>query len=407
MTNLDHDLNRQPARTGGMAFDTAAIHCGEEPDYRTCGNVVAPIHLSTTFARKQVDKPTGGYDYSRTINPTRKALETKLAALEGARYALAFGSGFAAVSMALMATLHAGDHLIALDDVYCGTKRVIDGVMQRRFGVEVTYVDHRNFLQAVEDAMRPNTRLVWIEGLSNPLLSMVDIAQLAQLVHRHGVLLGVDNTFMSPYCMRPLQLGADIVVHSTTKYMSGHSDVISGAVMVNDDQLRADLAFCQNAIGAVLSPWDSYMLMRGLKTLAVRMQRHQQNAMTIARWLEQHPRVSRVIYLGLESHPQHQLAQRQCTGYGGMITFVINPADGDPRAACRFVENLQHIALAESLGGVESLIEVPSLMTNIGSSPDDCETLGINDLMVRLSVGIEDVDDLIADLQRGFDAIGA
>jgi len=387
-----------------LSFATRAIHSGEEPNYNTCGNVVAPIHLSTTFARKEVDKPTGGYDYSRTINPTRKALETKLASLEGAKYAFAFGSGFAAVSMALMATLKAGDHLIALNDVYCGTKRVIDGVMARRFGVEVSYVDEKR-LESVEEAMRPNTRLVWIEGLSNPLLNMVDIAKLAEIVHRHeGVLLGVDNTFMSPYCMRPLELGADIVAHSTTKYMSGHSDVISGAVMVNDEELRKELAFCQNAIGAVLSPMDSYMLMRGLKTLAVRMERHQSNALAIAQWLEGHPQVSRVIYPGLESHPQRELVKRQCSGTGGMITFELKDT-GDKRAACKFVESLDHIALAESLGGVESLIEIPSLMTNIGSSPEDCEALGINDLMVRLSVGIEDVDDLKADLERGFAAI--
>jgi len=384
-----------------MGFATAAIHCGEEPNYNTCGNVVAPIHLSTTFARKQVDKPTGGFDYSRTINPTRKALETKLAAIEGARHALAFGSGFAAVSMALFATLKAGDHLIALNDVYCGTKRVIDGVLQRRWGVEVSYVDQTR-LEAVEEAIKPNSRMVWIEGLSNPLLNMVDIAALAQLVHKHGLLLGVDNTFMSPYFLRPLALGADIVVHSSTKYMSGHSDVISGAVMVNDDELRKELAFCQNAIGAVLSPWDSYMLMRGLKTMAVRMERHQQNAMTVAQYLEKHPRVKRVIYPGLESHPQHELIKRQCSGYSGMITFELAD-NGDPRAACKFVESLNHIALAESLGGVESLIEIPSLMTNIGSSPEDCDALGINDLMVRLSVGIEDVNDIIADITQALE----
>jgi len=391
----------QTNRNKPFGFATAAIHCGEEPNYNTCGNVVAPIHLSTTFARKQVDKPTGGYDYSRTINPTRKALETKLAALEGARYALAFGSGFAAVSMALFATLKAGDHLIALNDVYCGTKRVIDGVLQRRFGVDVSYVDQTR-LEAVEEAVTPRSRMVWIEGLSNPLLNMVDIKALADLAHRHGMLLGVDNTFMSPYFLRPLELGADIVVHSSTKYMSGHSDVISGAVMCNDDEIRKELAFCQNAIGAVLSPWDSYMLMRGLKTLAVRMERHQSNAMTIARFLENHPRIKRVIYPGLESHPQHELIKRQCSGFGGMITFELTD-NGNKRAACDFVESLNHIALAESLGGVESLIEIPSLMTNIGSSPEDCDTLGINDLMVRLSVGIEDVNDLIDDLSQALE----
>jgi len=381
------------------SFATAAIHCGEEPDYTTCGNVVAPIHLSTTFARKRVDEPTGGFDYSRTINPTRKALETKLAALEGSRYAFAFGSGFAAVSMALFATLHAGDHLIALNDVYCGTKRVIDGVLNKRFGVAVSYVDQTHPLESILQAITPASRLVWIEGLSNPLLNMVDIKEIASFCHQHNLLLGVDNTFMSPYLLRPLELGADIVVHSSTKYMSGHSDVVSGVVMVNDEQLRTDLAFCQNAIGAVPSPWDCYMLMRGLKTLSVRMERHQHNALVIANWLQQHPRVARVIYPGLPSHPQHELIKRQCSGFGGMITFELAD-NGNPRAACQFVERLNTIALAESLGGVESLIEIPSLMTNIGSSPDDCKELGINDLMVRLSVGIEDVNDLIADIDQ-------
>ncbi len=385
-------------------FTTSSIHCGEEPDYGTCGNVVAPIHLSTTFARKDVMKPTNGFDYSRTINPTRQALESKLAAVEGSKYAFAFSSGFGACSMVLFSTLHAGDNMIALDDVYTGTKRVINGVLRDRFGVDVTYVSHTDF-DAVEKAIRPNTRICWCEGLSNPSLNMVDISALSELLHRHGVLLVVDNTFMSPYFMRPLALGADIVVHSSTKYMCGHSDVISGVVMCNNDQVAKDLFFSQNAIGSVLSPIDSYMLMRGMKTMSVRMERHQQNAMQIARYLEQHPMVDHVLYPGLESHPQHELVKRQCTGFSGMITFELKD-NGNPMVAKEFVENLNMIALAESLGGVESLIEIPSMMTNVSNStPEERAALGINDLMVRLSVGIEETEDLIADIDQAFAAV--
>ncbi len=377
-------------------FSTRAIHVGEDPRSTLHGDVVAPIHLSTTFAKRSVDEVEEGYVYSRTGNPTRDALEEKLAALENARYALAFSSGLAAEATVLLALLRRGDHVVAFDDLYGGTRRLFDRVMER-FGVRFTYVDARD-PGNVEKAMRRETRMVWLETPTNPLLKLADIEAVAEAAHRHGAILVVDNTFATPYFQNPLDLGADVVVHSVTKYIAGHSDVVGGAVMVNDDEIHEKLRFHQNAVGAVLSPFDSWLVMRGVKTLAVRMERHQQNAMAIARFLEEHPLVERVYYPGLPSHPQHGLARRQMRGYGGMLSFEVR---GGLQAAVRLVEGLRLFALAESLGGVESLIEIPALMTHASISREERLRIGIRDSLIRVSVGIEDLEDLLEDLEQG------
>ncbi len=382
-----------------MRFETKAIHVGEEPNLREggSGDVVIPIHLSTTFARKRVEVPTGGYEYSRTANPTRDALERRLAALENARYGLAFSSGMAAETVLCLTLLKAGDHVVAFEDLYGGTKRLFNSVMSR-FGISVTYVDARD-PGNVRRAMRENTRVIWMETPTNPLMRLCDIGAISEIARDHGAIFVVDNTFMSPYFQRPLELGADIVVHSTTKYLNGHSDSVGGALMLSDGEMYEMLKFNQNATGAVLSPFDSYLVLRGLKTLAVRMREHERNAMRIAEYLEAHPLVSRVHYPGLESHPQHDLARRQMSGFGGMLSFELK---GGLKEARAFLEGLEVFALAESLGGVESLIEHPGLMTHSGLPREERERLGITDSLIRVSVGIENVEDLIEDLERGF-----
>ncbi len=382
-------------------FSTKAIHVGEEPSSTLHGDVVSPIHLSTTFAKTRIADVDKGYVYSRTGNPTRDRLEEKLAALENARYALAFSSGLAAEATVLLALLRKGDHVVAFDDLYGGTRRLFDRVMGR-FGIRFTYVDARD-PGNVAKALERGTRMLWIETPTNPLMKLADIKALAEIAHSHGALLVVDNTFATPYFQNPLELGADIVVHSVTKYIAGHSDVVGGAVMVNDEEIRSKLRFHQNAVGAVLSPFDSWLVMRGIKTLAVRMERHQRNAMAIARYLEDHPMVERVYYPGLQSHPQHGLARRQMKGYGGMLSFEIR---GGLDAAVRFVESLRIFALAESLGGVESLIEIPALMTHASIPREERERIGIKDSLIRVSVGIEDLEDLIEDLDQGFRRLG-
>jgi cystathionine gamma-lyase len=379
-------------------FATKAIHAGEEPDFRdgATGDVVVPIHLSTTFARKKVAEPTGGYEYTRSLNPTRKALESKLAALENATYGLAFSSGLAAESTVLLSLLKTGDHIVAFDDLYGGTKRLFNQVFT---SYDVSYVDATD-VSKVEESIRPRTRLVWIESPSNPLLKLSDIQAIAEVSHKHGLILVVDNTFLSPYFQKPLDLGADIVVHSSTKYIGGHSDVLGGAVLTNRSDYYDSIQYHQNAVGAVLAPFDSYLTARGIKTLAVRLEQHQKNALAIARFLEKHPKVSRVHYPGLESHPQHELAKRQATGFGGVLSFEIKGTIGD---AEKFLEKLQIFALAESLGGVESLIELPALMTHASVAKEVREQIGITDTLIRISVGIEDVGDLIADLEQAFE----
>jgi cystathionine gamma-lyase len=380
-----------------FGFATKAIHKGEEPDFRegATGDVVIPIHLSTTFARKKVTEPTGGYEYTRSLNPTRKALETKLASLENAQFGLVFSSGLAAETTILLSLIHPGDHIVAFDDLYGGTKRLFNQVFSN-FGYEVTYVDATNpFL--IEQAIKPSTKLVWIETPSNPLLKLSDIKTIAKISSQHGLILVVDNTFLSPYFQKPLDLGADIVVHSSTKYIGGHSDVLGGAVLLNNEAYFERIQYHQNAVGAVLSPFDSYLTLRGIKTLALRLEKHQENALVIAHYLEVHPKVSKVIYPGLESHPQFALAKQQTTGSGGVLSFEIKGAIKD---AERFLERLSIFSLAESLGGVESLIELPSLMTHASVAKEVREQIGITDTLIRVSVGVEDVNDLIWDLDQ-------
>jgi len=380
-------------------FATKAIHAGEEPDFRegATGDVVVPIHLSTTFARKKVTEPTDGYEYTRSLNPTRKALETKLAALENAKYGLAFSSGLAAESTILLSLLNPGDHIVAFDDLYGGTKRLFNHVFSN-FGFEVSYVDATN-PSLVEKAIKPNTKLVWLETPSNPLLKVSDIKAIAEITKKHNLVLVVDNTFLSPYFQKPLDLGADIVVHSSTKYIGGHSDVLGGAVLLNNGSYYERIQYHQNAVGAVLAPFDSYLTLRGIKTLALRLEQHQKNALQIGHYLEKHPKVSKVIYPGLESHPQHALAKAQTTGFGGVLSFEIKGSITD---AENFLEKLHIFALAESLGGVESLIELPSLMTHASVAKEVREQIGITDTLIRVSVGVENVKDLIADLEQAF-----
>jgi cystathionine gamma-lyase len=380
-------------------FSTKAVHAGEEPDFRegATGDVVVPIHLSTTFARQKVAVPTAGYEYVRTQNPTRKALEVKLASLENAKYGLAFSCGLAAETTVLLALLRPGDHLIAFDDLYGGTKRLFDKIFIH-LGFEVSYVDASD-PRRVAEAVKPATKLVWIETPSNPLLKASDIKAIANITRRQGLILAVDNTFLSPYFQKPLDLGADIVVHSSTKYIGGHSDVLGGVVMFNDDRFYERLQYHQNAIGAVLSPFDAYLTLRGVKTLALRMEQHRKNALEIAHYLEQHPKVSKVIYPGLKSHPQYGLFRLQTTGSGGVLSFEIKGAVAD---AEHFLERLKIFALAESLGGVESLIELPSVMTHASVDREVREKIGITDTLIRMSVGVEDVKDLISDLEQAF-----
>jgi cystathionine gamma-lyase len=378
-------------------FGTRAIHAGQSPDPVT-GAVMTPIYYTSTYAQAEpgVHK---GFEYSRTHNLTRFALEANLASLEGGTQGLCFASGLAATSTVLQ-LLDAGAHVIATDDLYGGTFRLFDKVY-RRFGFEFSYVDPLAGAAAVEAAIRPNTKLVWVETPTNPMLKLVDIAAVAEVCRRRGLLLAVDNTFMTPFLQRPLELGADLVVHSMTKYLNGHSDVVGGAVVMRDDGLRQRLGFLQNAVGAVPSPMDSFLVLRGTKTLHVRMQRHEENARAIAPWLEAHPQVEKVIYPGLPSHPQHALASRQASGFGGMISFVLR---GGLDEARRFLSACRIFTLAESLGGVESLIEHPAIMTHASIPPDRRAALGIADGFIRLSVGIEDLADLQGDLERAFAA---
>jgi len=383
-----------------LGFGTRAIHAGQAPD-PTTGAVMTPIYYTSTYAQSApgVHK---GYEYSRTHNLTRFALEANLASLEGATGfggGLCFASGLAATAT-LLQLFDAGTHVIACDDLYGGTFRLFDKVF-RRLGFEFTYVDPLGGGAAVQAAMRPNTKLVWIETPTNPMLKLVDIAAVAAVCKSKNVLLAVDNTFMTPYLQRPLELGADVVAHSMTKYLNGHSDVVGGALITKDAGLRDRLAFLQNASGAVISPMDSFLVMRGTKTLHVRMDRHESNARTIATWLAQHPQVEKVIYPGLESHPQHALARQQQRGFGGMISFVLK---GGLAESAHFLSACQIFTLAESLGGVESLIEHPAIMTHASVPVETRHKLGIVDGFIRLSVGIEDVSDLQGDLDRAFHA---
>ena len=377
-----------------LGFGTRAVHRGEEPDSLT-GDVVAPIHLSSTFARKRIDSPPMGLEYSRTGNPTRSALERRLAALEKAKFALAFSSGMAAESTLLLSLLKTGDHVVACDDLYGGTRRVFSRTFAK-FGIQFTYVDARKPAN-VKGALRPDTKLVWLETPTNPLMRLCDIRAISAAAKRSGAVAVVDNTFASPYIQNPLTMGASIAVHSTTKYISGHSDVIGGAVMLSDRKLFESVKFNQNAVGAVPSPFDCFLTLRGSRTLHLRMERHSSNAALVARFLEGHRKVKRVNYPGLASHPQRALAARQMRLGGGMLSFEL--AGGLP-AVKRFLGRLRIFALAESLGGVESLVDHPALMTHASIPREEREALGIGDGLLRLSVGVEDPDDLISDLRH-------
>jgi cystathionine gamma-lyase len=377
-----------------LAFSTRTIHGGQSHD-PTTGAVMVPIYATSTYGQQSpgVHK---GFEYARSQNPTRFAFERAVANLESGTAAFAFASGLAAISTVLE-LLDAGAHIVATDDIYGGTFRLLERVRKRTAGLQVSFVDFTN-LAAVEAAIRPETRLLWVETPTNPLLKIVDLEGIATIAKRHGVLTGADNTFCSPYIQRPLELGIDIVVHSTTKYLNGHSDMVGGVAVVGDNKDLADrLKFLQNAIGAISGPFDSFLALRGLKTLALRMERHSTNGMKIAKWLEGRSDVRRVIYAGLPSHPQHDIAKRQMHTFGGMISVEL---DRDLAATKRFLERTQLFTLAESLGGVESLIEHPALMTHGSIPAAQRDALGISESLVRLSAGIEDGDDLIADLEQ-------
>jgi cystathionine gamma-lyase len=378
-------------------FGTRAIHAGQSHDPVT-GAVMTPIYYTSTYAQSApgVHK---GYEYSRTHNLTRFALEANLASLEGGVGGLCFASGLAATST-LLQMFDTGTHVVACDDLYGGTYRLFDKVY-RRFGFEFSYVDPLLGAAGIEAQIKSNTKLVWIETPTNPMLKIVDIAAVAAVCKKKGVLLAVDNTFMTPYLQQPLALGADIVAHSLTKYLNGHSDVVGGALIFKTQELRDKVAFLQNAAGAVPSPMDAFLVMRGTKTLHVRMERHESNARTLAWWLDKHPQVEKVIYPGLESHPGHALQKSQAKGFGGMISFVIR---GGMEASRKFLSTCKIFTLAESLGGVESLIEHPAIMTHASVPKENRERLGIVDGFIRLSVGIEDVADLQADLEASFAA---
>lgn len=378
-----------------FGFGTLAIHAGQSPD-PTTGAVMTPIYQTSTYAQESPGKHKG-YEYSRTDNPTRTAYQACVAALEEAKYALAFSSGLATTD-AILHHLKAGDHVVCSDDVYGGTFRIFDKIF-RKSGIEFTFVDLSDLKQA-EAAFRPHTKLLWIESPTNPMLKILDIEALCQMAKKRDVISVVDNTFMSSYFQKPLKLGADIVVHSVTKYMNGHSDVVGGILATSNDTLYSQLKFIQNAVGAIPSPMDCFLVMRGLKTLHIRMERHAQNAMKIAQFLEKHPNVEKVIYPGLESHPQHQLARKQMTGFGGMITFFIK---GGLDSARQFLEKVQVFTLAESLGGVESLIEHPAIMTHASIPTETRKELGIHDNLIRISVGIEDLNDLVQDLKQALE----
>jgi cystathionine beta-lyase/cystathionine gamma-synthase len=378
-----------------MKFETQAIHAGQDPDPAS-GAVMTPIYQTSTFAQQGVGRHRG-YEYARTGNPTRTALEACLAALEGGAHGLAFASGMAATDTVLR-LLAPGDHVLAGRDVYGGTYRLFERVL-KGYGLEFSYADTAQ-LGDVESALRPNTRLVWLETPSNPLLRISDLRAVANLVHRvrPGAWLAVDNTFATPYLQPPLELGADLVIHSTTKYLGGHSDVVGGAPVVRSSELHERLAFLQNAVGAVPGPLDCFLVLRGIKTLAVRMDRHAQNAAAVAEYLAVQSQVERLIYPFHASHPQHDLARRQMRNGGGMVSFTLR---GGAAAAVRVVERTRIFTLAESLGGVESLIEIPAAMTHASTAGSP---IAVEPGLIRLSVGLENVEDLIADLQQALQA---
>jgi len=379
-----------------MGFSTDAIHAGQEPD-PTTGAVVVPIYQTSTYVQEQLGK-NKGYEYSRTGNPTRAALEQSLAVLEGGRRGLAFASGMAAIN-AVLTLLKSGDHVICSEQAYGGTPRLFNAVL-RNFGLEFTYVDTTE-AACVASAVKPNTRMVFVETPTNPLMGISDLSVIAAITRPRQVLLVVDNTFLSPYFQKPLTLGADIVVHSTTKYLNGHSDGVGGVAVLAGEKEAERLKFIQNAAGAIMNPFDAWLVLRGLKTLAVRMRQHENNAMAVAEYLCGHAKVKKVYYPGLPQHPQHELARRQMSGFGGMMSFET----GSFESARALLNHVRLCSLGESLGGVETLISHPATMTHAYLSEDQRQRLGITQGIVRLSVGIEDVEDIIDDLERALQAI--
>jgi len=380
-----------------MKFETLAVHAGQEPDPNN-GAVMPPVYLTSTYKQDAVGKPREGYEYSRTMNPTRKALQDCLAALEGGKFGLAFASGIAATDTVLR-LIDADSHILAGNDVYGGTFRLFDKVL-RRYKLDFTFADTTD-PESVAEALTPSTKLVWLETPTNPYLRITDIRAVAEIVHSHAnkPLLVVDNTFATPYLQKPLELGADIVVHSMTKYLGGHSDVVGGAVVVKDKELADKLYFLQNAVGAVLGPMDSFLILRGIKTLPLRMDRHAENAGAIIEFLEKHPKVERLIYPFHASHPQQKIAKHQMKNGGGMISFILK---GGKESAIKVVEATNIFTLAESLGGVESLIEVPAVMTHLSVAGSQ---LDVEPSLVRLSVGVENKEDLIEDLRQALDKV--
>lgn len=381
-----------------MKFSTRAIHAGQHPDPST-GAIMTPVYLTSTYVQESpgIHK---GWEYSRTHNPTRKAYENCVANLEGGQFGFAFASGCAA-STTVMHLLKQGDHVVAFDDMYGGTFRLFDKVLQHN-GLEFTYTDLTDTAN-FEKSIKPNTKMVWLETPTNPTLKLTDISAIVKIAKQKNILVVVDNTFMSPYFQRPLELGADIVVHSATKYIGGHSDMVGGVAVTNDSKIAEKIAFLSNSMGGVQGAFDSFLALRSLKTLPIRMRAHAENAMKVAEFLQNHPLVEKVVYPGLKSHPQYDLAKKQMTGFGGMITFFIK---GGLPASKKFLESVQVFALAESLGGVESLIEHPAIMTHASVPADQRKKLGIDDSLIRLSVGIEDVEDILADLKQAFDQVG-
>jgi len=387
-------MNNGDTKASRQGLGTLAIHAGQTPDPST-GAVMPPIYATSTYAQSSPGEHQG-FEYSRTHNPTRFAYERCVAGLEGGTRGFAFASGMAATST-LLELLDAGSHVIAMDDVYGGTYRLFERVRRRTANLDFSWVD-LNDLEAFEAAIRPETKMVWIETPTNPMLKLVDIARVSEVAHRHGLIVVADNTFCSPILQRPLEHGADIVMHSATKYLNGHSDMVGGMVVVGDNsELAEQLAFLQNSAGAVQGPFDSFLALRGLKTLHLRMRAHCANAQALAEWLQEHPAIEKVIYPGLESHPQRELAKRQMDGSGGMVSIVLKGGRG---AAVRFCERTKLFALAESLGGVESLINHPAIMTHASVPVERRAELGISDSLVRLSVGVEEPGDLMQDLKN-------
>jgi cystathionine beta-lyase len=379
-----------------MKFNTKTIHGGQHHE-KVTGAVMPPVFQTSTYVQSSPGKPVGDYEYSRAANPTRTALEESLASIENGARGLAFSSGLAATDC-LLRMFKAGDEIIAMDDLYGGTYRLFTR-LYKDSGIKFHFVD-MNDLEKFQSLINENTKLVWVETPTNPLMKLADIAAIAQITKKHNILFAVDNTFATPYLQKPLDLGADIVMHSATKYLGGHSDVIAGALIIKDKALGEELHFKQFATGATLGPMDSFLVLRGIKTLHLRVQRHCENGEKVAAYLDNHPLVERVYYPGLASHPFHEIAKKQMSGFGGMVTFTFK--SGKKEDAIKFLENLKVFTLAESLGGVESLANHPALMTHASIPEDKRKEVGISDDLVRLSVGIEDIEDLLADLEQAF-----